>query len=269
MGTKLENNIIPFSQIPNNILDRKRTMGFSGAEHDIIECILRYTYGYRDVDGIQRDSWELSHSFIAEATKHNRVTVANLLDRLVQRNVIIVAEKSDRVHGQKLKVNENTDEWVPAKKLPHKRGSIKATTGDSQEVSTCANQTTNSSGSQKAKERNRNLNKYLNNNINKRTAFIPPNLKEVQAYCEKRKNGIDAQQWYDYYTSVGWVIGKAPMKDWEASIRTWERNIKNKQDVKNGKVKEKEVSFDVALAEKRARENLVDFGKKKRKKEKS
>jgi hypothetical protein len=51
-----------------------------------------------------------------------------------------------------------------------------------------------------------------------------PTLEQVQAYCAERQNHIDPQQWFDYYTSNGWKVGRCTMKDWKASIRTWERN---------------------------------------------
>ena len=28
----------------------------------------------------------------------------------------------------------------------------------------------------------------------------------------------------DYYTANGWKVGKNPMKDWRAAVRTWERD---------------------------------------------
>ena len=36
------------------------------------------------------------------------------------------------------------------------------------------------------------------------------------------------EQFIDYYDANGWKVGKNPMKDWKASIRTWERNKINK-----------------------------------------
>jgi len=58
----------------------------------------------------------------------------------------------------------------------------------------------------------------------KRTIFKPPELSEVQAYCQERRKGINAQQWHDHYTANGWMVGKNKMKDWKAAVRTWERN---------------------------------------------
>ena len=54
--------------------------------------------------------------------------------------------------------------------------------------------------------------------------FIPPTIEQVIEYCKERKNNIDAEQFIDYYTTNGWKVGKNKMKDWKASIRTWERN---------------------------------------------
>ena len=54
--------------------------------------------------------------------------------------------------------------------------------------------------------------------------FDPPTVEEVQAYCSERNNSVDAQTFVDFYASKGWLVGKNPMKDWKAAVRTWERN---------------------------------------------
>lgn len=56
--------------------------------------------------------------------------------------------------------------------------------------------------------------------------FVPPDVNQVQEYCDSRNNGIDAQTFVDFYTSKGWMVGKNKMKDWKAAVRTWERNDK-------------------------------------------
>lgn len=54
--------------------------------------------------------------------------------------------------------------------------------------------------------------------------FVAPGLDLVAAYCAERGNHVDPQQFVDYYTANGWRVGKNPMKDWKAAVRTWERN---------------------------------------------
>lgn len=63
----------------------------------------------------------------------------------------------------------------------------------------------------------------------KRKRFSPPTLEEVKAYCDERKNRVDPQRFIDYYESNGWKVGKNPMKDWKAAVRTWEKNNYNKK----------------------------------------
>ena len=60
--------------------------------------------------------------------------------------------------------------------------------------------------------------------IGKRTRFQRPTVAEVSEYCDERHNNVDPQHFVDYYDSNGWHVGKNPMKDWKAAVRTWERN---------------------------------------------
>jgi len=54
--------------------------------------------------------------------------------------------------------------------------------------------------------------------------FIPPTVEEIKSYCTERKNSVDPERFYDFYTAKGWMVGKNKMKDWKASVRTWERS---------------------------------------------
>ena len=75
----------------------------------------------------------------------------------------------------------------------------------------------------------------------KRKRFEKPTLSQITQYCLERNNNVNAEQFFDYYESNGWKVGKNSMKDWKACVRTWERNgydkpIKkknNKQDALN------------------------------------
>ena len=56
------------------------------------------------------------------------------------------------------------------------------------------------------------------------TRFVPPTINEVKAYCVERKNTVDAERFFDFYSANGWVQGRGkPIKDWKAAVRTWER----------------------------------------------
>ena len=64
-----------------------------------------------------------------------------------------------------------------------------------------------------------------------RPRFIPPTVDEIKAYCTERKNTVDAERFFDYYSANGWKQGKGkPIVDWKAAVRTWERQSNAGQD---------------------------------------
>lgn len=56
--------------------------------------------------------------------------------------------------------------------------------------------------------------------------FVKPTLNDLEHYCIERNNKVDIQKFFNYYESNGWKVGKNPMKDWRAAVRTWEKNTK-------------------------------------------
>ena len=55
-----------------------------------------------------------------------------------------------------------------------------------------------------------------------RKPFVKPTLEEVTQYCQERNRGVNPDKWLSYYEANGWKVGKNPMKDWKAAVRTWE-----------------------------------------------
>lgn len=78
--------------------------------------------------------------------------------------------------------------------------------------------------------------------------FKKPTIEEIKAYCDERKNGIDAEYFFNYYEAKGWLIGKSPMKNWKAAVINWEK----KQKEFNGGAK---VEHDKGSCERFSREN--------------
>lgn len=54
------------------------------------------------------------------------------------------------------------------------------------------------------------------------TRLQRPTLDQVIAYCKERGNPVDPHKWFNHYTANGWKVGKVPMRDWQATVRTWE-----------------------------------------------
>lgn len=84
--------------------------------------------------------------------------------------------------------------------------------------------------------------------------FRRPTLMEVKEYCEQRQNGIVAEQWYDYYEANGWKVGRNPMKDWKACVRSWEQRRKEEQANRPKTMKEEMHELYLKALEEDARE---------------
>ena len=51
-----------------------------------------------------------------------------------------------------------------------------------------------------------------------------PTPQAVTDYAKSIDFELDGEAFCDFYLSKGWLVGKAPMKDWQAAVRTWKRS---------------------------------------------
>lgn len=70
----------------------------------------------------------------------------------------------------------------------------------------------------------------IKKDIKKKEAFTIPTVQEIQEYCKERNNKVNAEKFFNYYESKGWMVGKTKMTKWKAAVRTWEQNNFEKQD---------------------------------------
>lgn len=52
----------------------------------------------------------------------------------------------------------------------------------------------------------------------------PPTIGEVRTYWLEMKLAGTDEEFYDHFESNGWMVGRAPMKNWQAAARNWSRN---------------------------------------------
>lgn len=64
--------------------------------------------------------------------------------------------------------------------------------------------------------------------------FQHPSVDEVREYIRQQGYNVDAEHFVDYYTSNGWKVGRNPMKDWRATVRTWASRDKAQQTAAQG-----------------------------------
>ena len=64
----------------------------------------------------------------------------------------------------------------------------------------------------------------------KRKNFVKPTVEEIAAFCKEKKYTVSAQQFFNYYESNGWKIGRNAMKSWQAAVQNW--NTRDKANKK-------------------------------------
>lgn len=59
----------------------------------------------------------------------------------------------------------------------------------------------------------------------KRTSkpFVKPTIEELEEYIKEKGYHFDAESFFAFYESKGWMIGKNPMKNWKMACVTWEK----------------------------------------------
>ena len=169
-------------------------------------------YGFSQ-DG--ENNFEGSLKYLCEWTNASKKTIMNTLQSLVDKDLII--KQDIFINGVK---------FCKYRCKNYTEGGVKITTG------WCKNYT---EGGEKITPNNidNNINNNINNNIDSAPKrFTPPTLEEVQAYCKERNNNVDAIKFINYYEANGWKVGRNKMKNWQATVRTWERNNFDKPTTK-------------------------------------
>lgn len=167
-------------------------------------------HGFSQIEG---QVFNGSLQYLADWTSTSKQTIITSLKALIEKGYITKTEKN--VNG--VKFCEYYSNFL--------NGVVKSF---EQECSNFLNE-----GSQNFLPNNIDINNNKRTNYSNR--FIKPTLEEVQAYCQERNNGVDAKKWYNHYEAVGWKVGRNPMKDWKASVRTWERNDNSGANKQNNK----------------------------------
>jgi predicted phage replisome organizer len=73
-----------------------------------------------------------------------------------------------------------------------------------------------------------------------RKPFIPPTLEEIKQYCQERKNNVNPETFYKYYSKLNWTDSNGrKVKNWKQKIiSVWEGNNSNPSFSKRRSIEE-------------------------------
>jgi phage replication O-like protein O len=193
-------------QVPNALVDELLTV-LSGNDLKVYLFIVRKTKGW------QKNSDYISLSQFVEVLHLKKDTILKSINVLV--NLGLIDKNTDKKTTKyTLKTFQNHNKNSP------KNGQIK----DSQTVQKM--DTISPKNGHFTSPKNGHTKDTIKDTI-KKERFKTPKIADIEAYINEHNFNIDSLKFFDYYESIGWKIGKNPMKDWRATIRNWNRNNKN------------------------------------------
>lgn len=86
-------------------------------------------------------------------------------------------------------------------------------------------------------------NKKDNKSRGRSSKFVIPALEEVTDFIKEINALVDPEEFYNYYQSNGWKVGRNPMKDWRAAVKQWSAKRKKEQSATSKPADTKPKSF--------------------------
>lgn len=222
-----------YIKIENGLFDALVRIRISGEARQVFDFIIRKTYGFN------KKHDELSLSQFVSGTGLSKPTILRSIKKLLSMNLI-----DKKVNGKRhiYSICRHYDKWKPlTKKITLTKKIIvidkKVNSSLTKKITPIIQKTTTTKDNiTKDSETPLLPESFKVNDKKKKTGsmFIKPSLKEAEEYIKEKGYSIDAEAFIDHYTSNGWKVGKNPMKDWQATIRTWERRNNKPKNERKG-----------------------------------
>ena len=190
-----------------------------------------------DHEGNLRFSNEIPYNeeMLSVITKTNIDIVRNAINVFSKLNMMEVLDDGTYFMNEVSKMMGSETEWAEKKRLYREQ---KAQLGQ------CPSNVLPMSDKSKSIEIDKDIDIKENNILKEKTTkFQKPTLEELQAYINEKGYHFTAEAFIDHYESVGWKIGKNPMKNWKSACSTWERNYKENNPYSSKKENINETSY--------------------------
>lgn len=167
------------------------------------------------------DGWEFSVRGLAELSTDGKSAVMSQLDELEEHGYLVRSQvrKDGKIAGVEYIVSETKLSDFPCTENQHTENQHTENSPQSINKESINKESNTNSSSLRSEDI------YKGDSENqKKKRFVKPTVEEIQAYIDERGSNVDAERFFDYYESNGWMVGKSHMKDWKATVRNWERN---------------------------------------------
>lgn len=230
-----------YTQYPNEILDEWMPK-LSNPGFKVLSKIIRQTFGWN------KECDRISISQLMSSTGLARQTVIDAIRELENFDLINVKRQDNKTSVFSLKIMESglaTGQEVVYQvdrcSLPTRPQVVYPLDTQKKEI---------------------NLSKEIKKDRKQSVrSFKKPTIPEIENYLFEKKINIDAEQFFNFYESKNWMIGKNKMSNWHAAIATWVKREKIKPIRDNRTFRERNPFYDcLSDEEKRQIANGNIFG---------
>lgn len=81
------------------------------------------------------------------------------------------------------------------------------------------------------------------NDTKRITKFSKPTIEEIQEYINLKNYSVNAEEFFNFYESKNWMIGKNKMSKWKSAVALW--NYRNKNNKKSDTKKRSEEQWKI------------------------
>ena len=81
-----------------------------------------------------------------------------------------------------------------------------------------------------------------------------PTIEQVRQFFKARNFSSDADEFFNFYSSNGWMVGQNPMQNWHSAASNWELRTKRERPEAKSEEKPRYGNYDVDEAFRRALE---------------
>ena len=195
-----------------------KTKGFNSISRDVVFDVelsdrARFLYIYM---ACKPEGWEFFQDKVAEELGYKKDTLRKYLDELITSGRI--EEKEQQNDGKfgsleyVIRLQRKNGENLPIRKKPDTEKTRIGKNHNHKDLDNISSDNISSDIKEKDKEKN-----------NNKKRFSKPTIEQVDAYIKEKKMHFEAEQFFDHYEANGWMVGRTPMKDWQAACRYWER----------------------------------------------
>lgn len=223
---------IELNDISNNLLIINKVTIERLFEQENQNALILYLFYYKTAKWQNNNTIKASDDYCKKILHWGIDKLQIAKKMLIEMNLIEIIKRTNekkQIIGWYIKVKYYSNSTIPETTIPITPHVGKQETNTINNNNILTNIYTKNTINNKDIKENNISKDILKESNEKNKKFIPPTLEEIEEYCKKRNNNVDAKAFYDYFNEGDWKDSQGnKVKNWKQKIITWEKYNFNK-----------------------------------------